>query len=167
MSDTETAVDAPEAPQTEADNNIDELPEWARKALEKANREAAGYRTKLREVEPLAAKARELEESQKTEAQRLAEARQEAEQRAAQAERDALRYRVAVAKGIPADLVDFLSGDTEEDVAAKADVLLSRLGTTPETSRSPRETLRPGAVPSDAAEPPSMDALIRRSLGRA
>lgn len=166
MSDTETAPEAPEAAEAEAEHNIDELPEWARKSIEKANREAAGYRTKLREVEPLAQRARELEESQKTEAQRIAEAQQQAEQRATQAEREALRYRVAVAKGIPADLVDFLSGDTEEDVAAKADVLLSRLNATPEVPRSPREVLRPGAVPPDAAEPPDFNAELRRRLGR-
>ena len=40
-----------------------------------------------------------------------------------------VRSKVAIDKGVPADLVEFLTGDTEGDIAAKADLLLARLNT--------------------------------------
>jgi len=40
-----------------------------------------------------------------------------------------VRNKVAIDKGVPADLVEFLTGDTEGDIAAKADLLLARLNT--------------------------------------
>ena len=59
--------------------DVSSLPEWARDALAKANREAANYRTKLREVEPLAKKAQEAEEASKSEHEKaLEKARKEA-----------------------------------------------------------------------------------------
>ena len=74
MSETSTETKSEQAEgQEPAAADTEGLPDWAVKELEKARKEAANYRTKLREVEPLAAKARELEESQKTETQRLIE----------------------------------------------------------------------------------------------
>lgn len=46
---------------------------------------------------------------------------------AKQAELIALRYKVAADKGLPADLMDFLTGDTEEELSEKADKLTSML----------------------------------------
>lgn len=64
-------VTAPEAEPAKQDPWAD--PEAARKEIERLRREAAGYRTKVRDLEPLARKAKELEDAQKSEAQRLAE----------------------------------------------------------------------------------------------
>ena len=62
---------APEAEQKPTDPWAD--PDAARKEIEKLRREAAKYRTKAGELEPLAKKAQELEDAQKSEAQRLGE----------------------------------------------------------------------------------------------
>ena len=167
MSDTQTAAEtAPEATEQQADNSLDELPEWARKKLEKANREAAGYRTKLREVEPLAAKARELEESQKTEAQKLTEERDTHKGRADTAEISALRYEIALDKGLTKSQAKRLVGSTREELEADADELLADLGGQPrvDTARTPREALRPGATPAAESGQSDMNTRIRRAL---
>ncbi|WP_075737535.1 hypothetical protein [Streptomyces acidiscabies] len=68
----------------------------ARKALSKKNAENKGLRDRLKELEPLAAKARELEDAQKSEAQRLTD------QLAAQQEKAAKAVRAAVASKVEA-----------------------------------------------------------------
>lgn len=92
----------------------------ARKAAEKS---AAELQARLDEIE--AAKLSELERAQK--------AAQEAQAQLEALSRQNTRNAVALAKGVPADLVEFLTGDNEEELSAKADVLLSRLNapTTP------------------------------------
>lgn len=77
---TPAQTPAPEAPKepakietTEAPaENADSLPEWARKSLNKANTEAASYRTQLREAQEALAKAKAPEDFEKIQ-QALAE----------------------------------------------------------------------------------------------
>jgi hypothetical protein len=109
----------------------------ARKAAEKAAKENRSAAQKLAE----------LEESQKTEQQKLAD-----QLAAVTAERDAahgqlLRHRVAVAKGLTADLVDRLRGDTEDELSADADQLLALVSKKDdsETRPGPRPDLSQGA----------------------
>lgn len=92
------------------------------KELERARREAANYRTKLRESEerlkelsPLAEQYRAAQDAQKTEAQKLAEQLQtlqsklaEQERAAAQAQKLATLTRLATKAGVDPDLVEFL-----------------------------------------------------------
>ena len=88
----------------------------ARKAAEKANAE-------------LSAKLKAFEDSKLTE---LELAKKQADESAAELARlrsENVRNKVALDKGVPADLVEFLTGDTEGDIAAKADLLLARLNT--------------------------------------
>ncbi|HEX4811692.1 MAG TPA: DUF4355 domain-containing protein [Nonomuraea sp.] len=109
---TETAT-AEETTETSPKAEVDwkaKSREWEKRA--KANADAA-------------AKLAALEESQKSEAQKLQEAKDAAERRASEAEKANLRYRVAVTKQLPAELVDRLRGDTEEEMSADADALLS------------------------------------------
>jgi len=59
---------------------------------------------------------------------------------------EALRLRVAIKKGIPAELIDRLKGDTEEDLEADADALLALVkrespGVPPPTRGSAPETV--------------------------
>lgn len=69
-------------------------PEAARKEIEKLRRESAGYRTKAKELEPLAAKAKELEDAQKSETERLTEQLTAVQQRFEQARQQAVRSEV-------------------------------------------------------------------------
>jgi hypothetical protein len=147
----QAAADA--APQ----HNIDELPEWARESISKANREAAQFRTQLRELEPIAAKARELEEAQKTEQQRQADALTAAQEAATRAQSEAVRYRVAATHGISQDDFDLLGSGTEEEITARAvriadrNAQIAALQGRPVApgSERPVEQLRPGATPGE------------------
>lgn len=70
----------------------------------------------------------ELEESQKTELQKVADRAAAAEARADETEVRAIRAEVAAAKGIPAAL---LSGTTQEELEASADALIEFRGQAP------------------------------------
>lgn len=117
-------------------------------ALKKANKEAEQFRLK----------AKELEDRDKTDAERLAETNRTLEERARKAEIDLCRYRVAMRKGLTETQARRLVGESEEDLEADADELLeaftTRNGDQPASGR-PREKLRPGAVPD--AEPQETD----------
>lgn len=92
------------------------------KELERARKEAANYRTQLREMEgkwkeaePVLAKFREQEEAQKTEAQKLAEQLQaltaqlaEKDAAAQRAQRETQLTRLATKAGVDLDLVPYL-----------------------------------------------------------
>lgn len=135
--------------------------ERAKAKIEKANREAAALRARLKEAEPYIARARELEEAQKTEQQRLAEQLAEAQKTAAERTTEALRLRIALKHGISDDDAEtFLTGATEELMMRQAERLAAMRGpSVPAASgRTPVEALRPGALPNP--EPQSLDDQI-------
>ena len=96
----------------------------------------------------------EIEDAQKTEAQRAAEALTAAERRAAEAELKALRLEVAADKGLTTAQARRLMGSTREELESDADDLLASFRPAdepepPSAPRKPQERLRPGAVPED------------------
>ena len=115
-----------------------ELGEGGKKALdaERAARKAA---------EKLAADARaELDKIQRANESALEKAQREAkeaQEAASKATSDALRLRVAVAKGLPEALVNRLQGSTEEELAADAESLLALV----RTPTAPQPDLSQGA----------------------
>lgn len=112
----------------------------ARVAAEKA---ATALQAQLEEIER--AKLSDLERAQ-------ADAEQ-ARKDLADLSREAVRLRVANAKNVPADLVEFLTGDTEEEVAAKADLLMSRMNAPTTPRPDPSQGGQGGhatATPADA-----------------
>lgn len=121
------------------------------KALAETRKESAERRVKLRELEPLAAKYREIEESKKDEIQKANERAEAAEKRAA--DRDMLD--IAINYGIEPDNIDLIGSGSREEMAARASRVKamqdanSHSVTPPPTDR-PVEGLRPGASP----EPP-------------
>ena len=85
-------------------------------------------RKKFADYDDIKAKAEkyaELEEANKTEAQKTADRLAAAEKRAAELEVKALRSDVAAAKGVPASL---LTGSTQEELEAAADALIAFRG---------------------------------------
>jgi hypothetical protein len=122
--------------------------------LAKVRKEAAGYRTKLREAEPLVKAAQEAEEANKTEIQRAIERAEAAEKTAAERELALYRRDLADEHGIPANKTHLLgSGSREEMEAIAAEIgplFASAAKTPPPPSDRPVEGLRPGATP----EPP-------------
>jgi hypothetical protein len=112
--DDENDAPAPLAPAAKADD----VPSEVKAALRKANKEAETLRLRLKE----------FEDRDKTEAQKLEERASAAESRLGPVEQENARLRVALAKGLPADLVDRLRGGSEQELAADADKLLELVG---------------------------------------
>lgn len=77
--ETQESEAAPEAELKPTDPWAD--PDAARKEIEKLRKESASYRTKAKELEPLAKRAKELEDAQKSEQERLTEQLTAAESR--------------------------------------------------------------------------------------
>jgi regulator of protease activity HflC (stomatin/prohibitin superfamily) len=94
-----------------------DVPPEVKKALREANKEAETLRRKLKE----------FEDAQKTEAEKLAERATQAEAELQALRVESIRSRVALTKGVPADLLEFLTATSEDDLSAQADRLLARL----------------------------------------
>lgn len=148
MSDTDNTqaeAQAPAEPDTQApEQTPEELGEPGKKALtaerearKQAERKAAEYEARLKEIED--ANLSELEKAQREAA--------EARETLARIQRDADRNRVALEKGVPSDLIEFITGDTAEDMAAKADLLVSRLNATPSAPKPDRTQGASGKEP--------------------
>jgi len=122
----------------------------ARAAIEKRNKENQSLRARLKELEPLAAKAREADEANKTEVQKATDARAAAERERDDARLELLRRDVAAKAGLPAELAARLRGSTEAELTADAKELLKLL---PARTTSPRAVpeLRSGALPPPPA----------------
>lgn len=100
----------------------------------------------------------EIEEANKTEAEKVAERLEAAEKRASELEAKATRAEVAAAKGVPANL---LSGSTQAELEASADALIAFRGTKADTRLVvPSEGgSTPPALNSDALEDALKSAL--------
>lgn len=129
-------------------------PEQYEAELAKVRREAANYRTKLREVEPLAKKAQEADEAAKTETQKAVDRAQKAEQLLQERETGYARLELAVQYNIPPEDIDLIGSGTREEMdknaARLAALHAASMKAAPPPTDRPVEGLRPGATP----EPP-------------
>ena len=82
-------------------------------------------------------KLEEYEESQKSELEKAQTKAQKLEQAKADAEAKLLRFEVAAEKQVPADALDLLTGNTREELEAKADKLLALVKNRTETDETP------------------------------
>lgn len=110
-----------EAPAQEPDAGESKDIDWVAQAR-KWEQRAKDANKRVKELEPVAAKAVELEEASKSELQKAQERAEAAERALAEATATAARAEVAAAKGVP---VALLSGDTREALEASADALLA------------------------------------------
>lgn len=144
-------------------------PDAARREIEKLRRENAGHRTKVRELEPLAQRARELDEAAKTEAERMNDRLAAAEQRATAAHTRAVRAEVkALAAATFADpddaagaldLTQFTASDGGIDTAAIRTELEALLQRKPHWAKDtgPRRPAPDSAQGSSGNRRPSTD----------
>lgn len=101
-------------------------------------------RERRREME---ARLKQIEDANLSELERAQREANEARETLATIQRENDRNRVALEKGVPSDLIEFITGDTAEDMAAKADLLLSRLGSNPSTPKPDRTQGASGKEP--------------------
>jgi hypothetical protein len=114
--------------------------------------EARKHEQRAKENAAAAAELAALKESQKTEAQKLADRVAQAEKERDDARIDALRVRVGAAKKLPADVVELLQGDTEEELAAHADRLAEHFKQAARPSGSADQGQRGSAPPAGPAQ---------------
>ena len=117
----------------------DELPEWAREKMTKANNEAASYRTKLRDLEKRFEGAKTADEFE-------AAVNALKEENATLA-REALVAKVARKFSLPDDLAELLKGDNEEALEAHATSLQKYV-----SSDEDPENLSGGLTPTDGSK---------------
>jgi hypothetical protein len=132
------------------------LPEGVKKALAAARKDAreAERARKALEAEVNGYKERDLTEQQKLEQRATA-----AERAAQDANRELLRIKVARATdGLTADDADLITGDTEEEMTARAVKLAERLGG--------GATNFDGGPRTTTSAPQDMNALIRAARNR-
>lgn len=150
-------VDAPPAdpqqPPTEPTDPQEMTPEQYKAELKKVRAEAAGWRTKLREAEPIVKAHAEAEERNKTELQRATERAAALEQQNVAAQQQIQLLGLAAKYGIPEDDYDLLGSGTPEEMESRAvriahmrEAALGQQPATPPSNR-PVESLRPGASP--------------------
>lgn len=114
----------PVAPEADEQQPEQFDPERAQAKIKKANQEAANLRARLKELEPLAKKAQELEEAGRSDLEKLTARAEQAERTAAQHEARALRLEVAFEKGLTPAQAKRLVGASREELEADADEIL-------------------------------------------
>jgi hypothetical protein len=124
---TETAVagehtkQGQEAPKFEAITSQEDFDKAIQARIARERAKFADYE----DVKARASKLTEIEEANKTEAEKVAERLAAAEKRAVELEAKATRAEVAAAKGVP---IGLLSGGTKEELEASADALIQFKG---------------------------------------
>lgn len=146
-------VDPPEgeAPPAPTPNPVDDLPEWARKSISDAGKEAANYRIKAREER----EAREAMQAQLAAAKSPEEfeaAVNDFNEKQLQADRKIDRLQAALAAGLSEDMVDRIQGDDYDAMLADAQFLAEKFGSAntpppPPEPRSPSGGREPGGPP--------------------
>lgn len=138
----ELQPDEPHAPQGDEPPNEPEPepqgdePDW--------KAEARKWEKRAKSNADAAERLKQLEDEQKTEQQRLQERVEQLEP----SEQEAARLRVALRKGLTETQAKRLVGDSEDDLEADADDLLASFQSSEpdDTTRRPRERLKPGAT---------------------
>lgn len=120
----ESAVDAPnEQTGSDTPQNVDELPQWARAKLTKANNEAAKYRVEARDAAEKARK--EASDEYLTKVTELSENNSALQAELDSARVDNMKIHAALAVGIPgesaAEFADLLKGTTEKEISEHAE----------------------------------------------
>lgn len=157
----EPQTDAQAAPQGKDDaDDEDELPAKVRAKLEKANREAQNLRSKLKDLEPLAKRAKELEDAQKTETERLNDqlAAREVELQELRVER--VRNQAGQNAKLDPDLWEFITAVDPDEALAQAKRLAARTAI-PEPGPA---NLRQGSR-TPAKSPTSANDVLRGMAG--
>jgi hypothetical protein len=138
----DTQQDATESTEGGHRDDTPELGDAGKKAIQ-AEREARKAAEKT--ASELSARLKAIEDANLSEVERAKKAAEESAAELANLRRENVRNSVAISKGVPAELIEFLTGDTEEEVTAKADLLMSKLN----TPTTPKPDLSQGAKGGD------------------
>jgi len=123
--------------------------------VKKLRDEAAKYRTEAKANAEAAARLKEFEDRDKTEAEKAAGRLTAAEQRAAEAESRALRLDVAFEKGLTPAQAKRLVGTSREDLEADADEILRDFPVKP--ARPSGDIAQGARTPAQLTDPRARD----------
>lgn len=150
---------------TEQTTQTDELPEWAREQITKANKQAAKYRTERNEAVE-AAKA-EVAASFEPKIAELEAQLSEKDSELSSARHEVTRVKVALQAGIDADrtlsFADLLKGDTEDELRSHAEELKELFGS-PSQESGTRGAVDPSQGASGSPLPLNGDPLLNRVM---
>lgn len=119
----EAVQSSKDEPQDEQQDDPWADPERARREITKLRREAAKYRTQLREAEPKLTEYQKWLDSQKSEQERLAERLAQVERERDEARLGHARVMAAAAHNIPPELIGRIAGSTPEEIEEAAEEL--------------------------------------------
>lgn len=125
MPDPVTTAPTNAPPQENQPDEGDDLGEKGERALDAWKQRAKAAESEAKRARTLEARLKEIEDKDKTEAEKQAARTAAAETEAASARTELLRLKVATSKGLPSNLADRLRGTTEEEMVADADELLA------------------------------------------
>lgn len=137
MTDQESTPDAGEKPAEaeKAEDKAQDAPKtFDADYVKQLRSEAARYRTEAQEAK---ARAQEFEDRDKSELEKLTGKLSKAQAEKAEAEARLVRFEVAKDKAVPAEAVDFLQGNTREELEASADRLLELVKSRTDTDNKP------------------------------
>ena len=124
-----TSTEPQQSPEPTEPKPTETVDFWKRQARENEARAKANA--------DAAKRHKEIEDRDLSELQKAQRDREEALNRLQEVEREAVRNRVALTKGLPADIAATLSGSNEEELAAHADRLLAWRSNVPPTTPRP------------------------------
>lgn len=119
---------APEVPAEQPQEGEQEPTTFDAEYVATLRKEAAKYRTEAKANADAAKRLAALEESQKSEQQKLLERAEAAERERDTVRSEALRLRIAADKGLTPKQAARLRGSSEEELLADADELLAEFG---------------------------------------
>lgn len=135
------------------------------RALERVREKARNATAEAEKLREKASKYDELEEANKTEAQRKDEAAKAAEQRATTAETELAQLKAALDAGLPHTMAARLRGSTPEELKKDAEELKAQLGDTGTQQQRRRRTTSDNDKGGDGPSG-GMSSLIRQAAGR-
>lgn len=163
---TDTAPTAPPL----GDATDTEAPEAKARTEKDWEAEAAKWKTlarkheqRTKELAPAAQRLQELEDAQKTELERLQGQYEEALGAASRAQHELWRERAARKHGLDDELIEFLAGESEEELEERAKVLAAKLATRVEAAKpkpGPAPDPTRGHAPSGGGTPAEQFAAI-------
>lgn len=136
-------------------------PERAARLVENLRGDNESLKKKLAE---LSAKLGEKEEAEKTEFQRLQERAEKAERELQNLRTEALVMKAARKHGIPDELIEFITGSSEEEIESRAERLAQHMAAK-KTADLPGKP-KPKLVPGDGGGESGAEQLTREDLSK-
>lgn len=137
------------APEPKA-TGFDQLPTETQAEIKKLRAEAASNRKAAQQAQ---AKVEEYESANQSELEKLTGRLAKTEKERDAAKVKLLRFEVAADKQVPAEAIDLLTGDTREELEAKADKLLELVKSRTDTDKEPDFDGGPRELAPDPKKP--------------